>query len=337
MKNVTIRDVADRAGVSHQTVSRVINNQPHVAEETRQNVLAIVEELGYIPNASARSLALNKTHILGLIVPDFNEPVYTDALIGAEMEAKRRGYFFMLGITKSDETKESEYFRLLTEQRVEGILFMYPGQEVEYDHYYLDFLINQQLPLVSIAYQSRQKCLTVVNIDNQYGGHLATRHLINKGHRHIGLITGLSLWQPARRRTEGYRQALEEAGIAFDSALIEGGDWKFNGGECAAQKLLERSPHVTAIFAQNDYMAIGAIRAIRACGRRVPEDVAVLGYDDVPVAAYYDPPLSTISQPMQEVGQTAAQLLIDLIGDPHAEPREILLKPTLVLRESTGD
>ena len=337
MKSVTIRDVADRAGVSYQTVSRVINNQPNVAEDTRQNVLAVVEELGYIPNASARSLALNKTHILGLIVPDFTEHVYADALIGAEMEAKRRGYFFMLGITKSDETKESEYFRLLTEQRVEGILFMYPGQEVDYDHHYLDFLIDQQLPLVSIAYQSRQKRLTVVNIDNHYGGYLATQYLIDKGHHHIGLITGLSVWQPARRRTEGYRQALEDAGIAFDEKLIEVGNWRFDGGEAAAQKLLERAPHITAIFAQNDFLAIGAIRAIRACGRRVPEDVAVIGYDDVPVAAYYSPPLSTIRQPMQEVGQLAAQQLIDLIGDPHAEPREILLKPTLVPRESTGD
>lgn len=336
MKKVTIRDVADWAGVSYQTVSRVINNSPDVAAKTRQHVLAVVTELGYFPNATARSLASRKTHTLGLIVPDFYEHVYIEAIIGAEMEAKKHGYFFILGITESDDSEEPEYFRLLTERRVEGILFLYPSLATDQDHHYLGRLIDQQLPLVTIAYQALHHQLTIVNVDNVAGGYQATRCLIDGGHRHIGMITGPDLWQPARRRSQGYQQALAEAGIDYDPALMQAGDWSFDSGETAAGVLLERAPHITALFAQCDHMAIGAIRTLRAAGRAVPGDVAVIGYDDVPVARYYQPTLSTVCQPMRQVGQVAARLLIEMIGDPHAEPREVLLAPTLVGRESTG-
>ena len=336
IKKVTIRDVAEKAGVSYQTVSRVINQSPNVSDVTRQRILDVIDELGYAPNATARSLASRKTHTLGLIVPDFYEHVYLEAIIGAEMEAKKRGYFFLLGITDSDDREEPEYFRLLTERRVEGILFLYPSLATDQDHHYLDLLVEQQLPLVTIAYQARQRRLTIVNVDNVNGGFQATHCLIDEGHRHIGMITGNPLWQPALRRTEGYRQALAEAGITYDDRLVGAGDWSFDSGAMAVGLLLERAPHLTAIFAQNDQMAIGAIRALRAAGRRVPEDVAVIGYDDIPVARYYHPTLSSVSQPMRQVGQVAVRLLLDRIGDPHAEPDEVLLKPVLIQRESTG-
>lgn len=337
MAKVTIRDVANHAGVSYQTVSRVINHSPSVAEATRQHVLNVIAELGYVPNATARSLASRKTHTLGLIVPDFYEHVYIESIIGAEREGKKHGYFFMLGITESDDRKEPEYFRLLTERRVEGILFLYPSLATGHDHHYLNLLIEQQLPLVTIAYQALQRRLTMVDIDNFDGGYQATRCLIDNGHRHIAMITGNPLWQPARKRVEGYQRALADADIPYDEALVMPGDWSFESGGTASRLLLESAPHFTAIFAQNDQMAIGAIRALHGAGRRVPEDVAVIGYDDMPVARYYQPALSTISQPMREVGQIAARLLIEMIGDPHAEPREVLLKPTLVRRESTGN
>lgn len=336
MRKITIRDVATRAGVSYQTVSRVINNSPFVADHTRQHVLQVVEELGYFPNATARSLASQKTHTLGLIVPDFNEYVYSEAIIGAEMEAKKQGYFFLLGITESDDVVEPEYFRLLAEKRVEGVLFLYPSLSTGKDHHYLDILLRQQVPLVTIAYQALQHKLTIVNIDNVEGGYRAAQCLVEAGHRHIGMITGPALWEPAQRRTQGYRQALREAGIPFDATLIEEGDWSFSSGEAAMRRLMARAPHMTALFAQNDPMAIGALRVLHAAGRRVPDDMAVIGYDDIPVAAYYQPSLTTMRQPMREVGRVAARKLIELIVNPGAEPEEILLKPVLARRESCG-
>jgi len=197
---ITIRDVADHAGVSYQTVSRVINNSPSVAEATRQHLLHVIGELVYVPNATARSLVSRKTHTLGLIVPDFAEHVYVEAITGAEMEAKKHGYFFMLGITESDDHGEPAYFRMLTERRAEGILFLYPSLATDQDHHYLDLLVEQQLPLVTIAYQALSRRLTIVNVDNVDGGYQATRCLIEDGHQHIGMITGKPLWQPARKR-----------------------------------------------------------------------------------------------------------------------------------------
>lgn len=334
MKKVTIRDVATRAGVSYQTVSRVINNHPDVAAQTREHVRQVVEELGYFPNATARSLASQKTRTLGVIVPDFHEYVYIEAIIGAEQEAKKQGYFFMLGITESDDVHEPEYFRLLAERRVEGILFLYPSLSTGRDHHYLDILIQHQVPLVTIAYQALNHTLTIVNVDNTTGGYLATRYLVEQGHRHIGLITGPPLWEPAQRRTEGYQKALAEAGIAYNPTLIEPGDWSYESGERAMRCLLARAPQLTAVFAQNDPMAIGALRALRAAGKRVPQDLALIGYDDIPVAPYIDPALTTIRQPMREVGRVAARLLIEALNHPEAEPREILLTPTLVRRDS---
>ena len=295
--------MANKAGVSYQTVSRVINHSPNVSDKTRQQVLQVVEDLGYFPNATARSLASNKTRTLGLIVPELSEHVYIEAIKGAEKEAKKHGYFFMLGITESDNADEPEYFRWLAERRVEGNLFLYPSLENGKDHHYLDILLNAQLPLVTIAYQALNRKLTIVNIDNEDGGQQATAHLISRGHRHIGMITGHHLWEPSQRRTQGYQRALEAADIPHDPALIEAGDWSYESGEQGMVSLLERAPHLTAIFAQNDQMAIGAIRGLTAMGRLVPDDVAVIGYDGMPITQYYQPSISTIYQPMDAVGQ----------------------------------
>jgi len=327
--------VATKAGVSYQTVSRVINHSPNVSEKTRQQVLQAVEELGYFPNATARSLASQKTHTLGLIVPDMGEYVYIEAIKGAEKEAKKHGYFFMLGITESDDTNEPEYFRWLAERRVDGNLFLYPSLETGKDHHYLDILVNAQLPLVTIAYQALNRKLTIVNIDNEDGGRQATEHLLSLGHEHIGMITGHHLWEPTRRRTQGYLRALEAAGIRYEPALVVNGDWSYASGEQGMRELLQRVPQITAVFAQNDQMAIGAIRVLQATGRCVPDDVAVIGYDGMPITRYFQPAISTIVQPMEAVGREAARLLIKIIDNPHVEPQEILLKPHLVRREST--
>lgn len=334
MKRVTIQDVAAAAGVSYQTVSRVINDKPDVAEETRRRVWQVIEELGYQPSAIARSLVSKRTYTLGLITADFSDYFFTQVIVGAEAEARKQGYFFMLCSTERNPADEPQYLTLLTERQVDGILFARPSTEEDSRH--IVSLIQQGVPLVTTAYWLPGEKLTVVDVDNVDGGLQATKCLTELGHREIGMITGPVGWKSVHDRTEGYKLALERAGIPFDTSLIEHGDWSYQGGYEAVGRLLAKAPQITALFAQNDRMAIGAMRALREAGRRIPDDVALVGYDDIPPAAYCYPPLTTIRQPMQQVGEVATQLLIELINDPAARRKEVLLRTELIRRGTCG-
>lgn len=329
-KRLTIAEVAREAGVSSQTVSRVINNRPDVAPETRQRVQQVINRLGYQPNAIARSLASRRTRTLGLITADFSDYFFTQVIAGAEIEARKQGYFFMLGSTERNPQDEPEYIRLLTEYRVQGILFARPSAEP--DNRYLLDLLRDGAPVVTTAYHLPGADLTVVDVDNVDGARQATRYLLECGRRQIAMITGPTTWKSVSDRTRGYRLALEEAGVGFDPDLIAQGDWSYRSGYRAMQELLARGVSFSALFAQNDQVAIAAIRALREAGRRVPEDVAVVGYDDIPVAEYCDPPLTTIRQPMREVGEVATKLLIQAIEEPGTAQGEVLLKAELIRR-----
>jgi len=332
MKKVTIRDVAAAAGVSYQTVSRVINERPDVAEETRRRVRQVIEELGYQPSAVARGLASKRTYTLGLITADFSDYFFSQVIVGAEIEAREHGYFFMLCSTERNPDDEPEYLRLLTERQVDGILFARPSTEQDSRH--IVSLLRRDVPLVTTAYHVPGEDLTVVDVDNVDGGLQATQCLIDGGRWHIGMITGPPDWKSVKDRSIGYRLALERAGIPFDESVIEHGDWSYGSGYEATRRLLERNTRFTALFVQNDRMATGAIQALRQAGHRIPDDVAIVGYDDIPAAAYCHPPLTTIRQPMQQVGEIATQRLIELIDNPDAERQEILLKTDLVRRGS---
>ena len=331
---VTIRDVAAAAGVSYQTVSRVINHRPDVAEETRQRVWQVIEELGYQPSAIARGLVSKRTYTLGLITADFSDYFFTQVIVGAEVEARRHGYFFMLCSTERNPDDEPEYLRLLTERQVDGILFARPSTEQDSRH--IVSLIRQGVPLVTTAYHVPGERLTVVDVDNIDGGFQATQCLIDGGHRRIGMITGPLDWKSAQDRDRGYRLALERASIPYNGSLVEHGDWSYESGYEATVRLLEKPVGFTSLFIQNDRMATGAMQALRQAGRSIPDDVGIVGYDDIPAAAYCHPPLTTIRQPMQEVGEIATRKLIELIDDPDAEREEILLKTDLVHRGSAG-
>lgn len=331
-KSATIRDVAAAAGVSPQTVSRVINNRPDVAPQTRRRIWQIIQELGYQPSALARALVSKRTYALGLITADFSDYFFTQVIVGAEAEARRNGYFFILCSTERNPADEPEYLRLLTERQVDGILFARPSTEQDSRH--VASLVRQGVPLVTTAYHLPGEQLTVVDVDNVQGGLQATRHLVSRGHRRIGMITGPADWKSVKDRSEGYRQALEAADIPFDPRCVVHADWSYEGGYLAMQQLLLQAPDLTALFAQNDCMAIGAMRALREAGRRIPEDVAVVGFDDIPAAAYCYPPLTTMRQPMQEVGRVATRLLLELIQDPATERKEVLLNAELVHRSS---
>jgi LacI family transcriptional regulator len=331
-RQLTILHVAREAGVSYQTVSRVLNDRPDVAPETRERVQAIINRLGYQPNASARSLASKRTRTLGLITADFSDYFFTQVIAGAEVEARAQGYRFMLGSTERNLQDEPAYLHLLAERHVDGILLARPGAESESK--VLHDLLQEGVPIVTTAYYLVGEPITVVDVDNVEGGYQATQCLLEDGHREIALITGPTTWKSVANRTAGYVKALREAGVTSSADLRAEGDWSYQSGYQAARALLEGGRPFTAIFAHNDQMAIGALRALREAGLRVPRDVSVIGYDDIPGAAYAVPALTTIRQPMREVGAVAARLLIEAIESPSAAHREVLLKTELIRRES---
>jgi LacI family transcriptional regulator len=331
-KRATIRDVATRAGVSHQTVSRVINLNPNVADDTRERVQAAIRELGYVPSPMARGLLSNRTHSLGVVADDISDGFFARMVAGAEAEARRRGYYLMIGSVEPDDD-ERGYLRLMVERRVEGLILARPSTPLAQD----DLLParNAGVPLVGVG-ASVLPGFPVVDVDNHQGGYDATRHLLEHGHHRIATIVGPREWPSAAARLEGYRRALRESGIAEDPALVEYvSDWGLGSGQAAAARLLERNVSFTAVFAQSDLIALGAIRQLRDARLRVPDDVSIVGYDDLPVADFVEPGLTTVHQPMQEVGALAASLLLDqLTGVATLEAGARLLPAVLVARHT---
>jgi DNA-binding LacI/PurR family transcriptional regulator len=329
----TIRDVAERAGVSHQTVSRVLNHQHPVSPQTRARVEEAIRELNYVPSPIARGLNSNRTHSIGLVSTNISDHFFAEVAAGAEIEARRHGYYLVIAsVEEHAEADERAYLRLMLERRVEGLIVARPR---------LPIILNPptrsplEVPLVAIA-SSESPGLTVVDVDNRRGGLDAVSFLLAQGHTRIATITGPAVWQSSRARLEGYQDALRQAGIALDPSLVEQAPgWGLADGQAAMARLLARGVRFTALFAYSDLIAIGAIRELRANGMRVPEDVSVVGYDDIPVAAFLEPPLTTVSQPMREVGERAASLLLGAIsgggnGRVHLLPVRLVARGSVV-------
>lgn len=337
MRRATIRDVARRARVSHQTVSRVINGHNSVAPPTRDRVLAVIRELEYVPSAVARSLTSQRTHTLGMVTTDVSDHFFSEAVAGAEAEARRRGYFLIIGsIEEGSEDDERTYLRLMLERRVEGLIVAVPRLRLAPD----DLLAETaaRMPTVLVASDVELPGADLVDIDNRRGGADATEHLVSLGHRAIATITGPLDWPSARSRLDGYRDALRKAGVPVDRGLVEPCvDWGLESGRRAAERLLGAGARITAIFAQSDLLALGAIAALRSRGLRVPDDVSVVGFDDIAVASVFDPPLTTVRQPMREVGELAARLIGDRAsGARQAKGARHVLRAPLVVRGSAA-
>jgi DNA-binding LacI/PurR family transcriptional regulator len=340
VKRPTMRDVAAVAGVSHQTVSRVINDDARVREGTRQRVLDAIRSLGYEPNAVAQSLASNRTHTIGMVAPDISDHAFGQAAAGAEAAARRRGFFLIVG-TVEDELAGDEpaYLRLMLQRRVEGLIIARPSRELEGSKLLAE--AASRVPIVTIAPHRNRRDVSMVDVDNRRGAREATAYLLEQGHRAIATITGPIDWTSAAARLDGYRRALSAEGITADPALIESGeDWGLLSGQAAVRRLLDRGRHFTAIFAQSDLLALGAISELRERGMEIPAELSVIGYDDIPVARFVDPPLTTIQQPMREVGAAAAAIVIDSIvshrsGESPAPIRQRLRAP-LVVRGSVA-
>jgi DNA-binding LacI/PurR family transcriptional regulator len=331
-RRATIRDVATHAGVSHQTVSRVINGSPNVATETRERVLATITELGYVPSPMARGLISNRTHSIGIVAEDISDQTFARWVAGAERAARARGFYLMIGSVEPEDD-ERGYLRLMLERRVEGLLLARPHAALDTGD--IERLSNAGVPIVSIG-SSRVPGI-VVDVDNRQGGYDATRHLLEQGHRAIATVVGPAEWPSSDARHEGYREALAEAGVAYDPALVEqAGDWGLESGRAAAARLCAKGATFTALFAHSDLIALGAIRELRLAGQAVPRDVSVVGYDDLPVAPYMDPPLTTVHQPMEELGALAATLLLDQLGGEARVAGDQLLPAELISRESVA-
>ncbi len=340
-QRVTINQVAQAAGVSIKTVSRVTNNLPDVAPETRKRVQAVIQQLGYQPSAIARGLASKKTHTIGLINADFTDGNISMMVLGAKREALSRGYLITLGSTDIDKTNQAEYVRLLANQSVEGIIFVRPCPEAINDSLTdvtnLKQILNAGIPVVALtSLPVKHPHMIVVDTDNVCGGRIATQYLLELGHRRIATITGPPSATSVKGQTLGYQQALKEARIPLQPRLVVTGDWSYQSGAQATQELIARNETFTAIVAQNDRMAMGAIHVLVSYGFRIPEDISIIGYDGEVWTEFCRPPLTTIALPFLKMGAIAAQMLIDRIeGQEHdSKHQDIILKPEIIERSS---
>ncbi|HYY46163.1 MAG TPA: LacI family DNA-binding transcriptional regulator [Candidatus Angelobacter sp.] len=332
VKRVSVKDVAARSGVSFQTTSKVLNGKGSVSDRTRKRILLAAKDLGYVPNILARSLVIRSTRAIGLVAGDFSDPNLSRFIVGAEQEARRQGQAIVISSIDADGSGGDRALRALIERRVDGVLLAAPQMEEDIT---IARLLNRQIPTVSLHHVPGGQVATVGS-DHSLTGRLATRHLIDLGHRRIATITGPLVRRVTQSRLRGYRQALDEAGIRYDGSLVEEGDWQISGGFEATRRLLSRRSDLTAIFVHNDTMAIGALSALHGSGMRVPEQCAVVGCDDIDIAAFTIPPLSTVRVPFYETGEKALQLLLQMIATGSSEVRRVMLPVQLVPRASSG-
>jgi len=329
----TIREVAETAGVSYATVSHVINKTRLVSPETRERVLAAMDALEYRPNALARSLRQGKTNTIGLVLPDSANPFFAEISRSIEDEAFKKGYSVFLCNTELDTQRELFYVDVLSKKQVDGIIFVAAGDQADS----LDFLLRQNMPVVMIDRDLPNVEVDAVLTDHQLGGFLATHHLIELGHTCIACIAGPSTITPSAERMTGYQQALEQSGLSYNEHLIIRGDYHAQSGMEITHAILKMNPRPTAIFALNDLMALGALRAAAEAGYSIPRDLAVVGYDDLELARFTNPPLTTIAQPKKEIGAQAVNLLVDRMSHWSRPPSRLVLAPQLIIRRSTKE
>ena len=327
----TIRDVARQAGVSHQTVSRVINGSSDVLPDTRAVVEAAIEELGYRPSAIARSMARGLTHTLAIISPNLTDYTFASVVEGAELEARQHNYFVLSSSASDPQAFHELVDELVGHRRVDGLIVINPYADDRYMH------IPKEFPVVFVGARSHDELVCSISLDDGKVAYEATQHLISLGHKRIGLITGPMEEDCSQDRLEGFRRALDEAGISFDESLVFEGDWSASSGRDALLDFIKKDNLPTAIFAQNDRMAMGVMRAARDVNLNVPDKLSVIGVDDMPLSSYFDPPLTTMRQDMPRIGQEATRILLDIIHKKSSAPRELKLSAQLVVRQSTSN
>ena len=331
MPTATLKDVAERAQVSRATVSRVLNNNPKVAEDLRVRVLDAIRQLGYQPNRAARRLRASSSDVLGLIISDIENPFFTSVVRGVEDTAYEHQLSIVLCNTDEDLVKQQMYLRVMQAERVAGLIIS-PTNINE------DFSDLKQLGIPVIFLDRRTDAFEAdaVLVDNVGGAYLAVKHLLDLGYTRIGMIGGFPHLTTGRERYEGYRKAFQAARLPVDERLIKVGNFKTESGHRLAKELITASAPPQAIFVANNLMTLGALRAMREHGVRIPEDIALVGFDDMPWANELCPPLTAVSQPTYELGQETVLLLLRRLAEPDAPVRTVILQPRLVVRESCG-
>jgi LacI family transcriptional regulator len=328
---VTIKDVAREAAVSVATVSRVLNGASVVRAETARRIKDVASALRYTPHGGARSLITKKTHTLGVLLPDLYGEFFSEVIRGIDSAARGTGYHILVSRSYEGRREIEEAMRAMR-GRVDGVLLMSPDVDAE-------SLLNvpSNLPIVLLCSASKGSEIDSVTIQNFRGARDMVAHLLSLGHRRIAIIKGAAGNYDAAERLRGYRTALRDAGVDPEHSLERDGEFTEDGGYAATLRLLEVKPRPTAIFAANDSMAIGALSALRESGVRVPADMAVAGFDDIPLARYMDPPLSSVKVPISDLGARAVEMLLGRIAhnNGHAPKRE-RVSTELVIRRSCG-
>ncbi len=330
--NVTIYDVAREAGVSMATVSRVVNGNPNVKPATRKKVLDVIQRIGYRPNAVARGLASKKTTTVGVVIPDISNPLYAELARGIEDIATMYHYNIILCNSDLKEAKELQLIETLLEKQVDGLLFL--GSEITEEH--RKIFQATSVPVVLAASQDDQGELPYVNIDHVAAAKEATNVLIKEGHQKIAYIgTSLTNTVQGLPRFRGYQAALEENGIPFDENLVRIGNGRYSSGYEAMKELLDKDDSISAVFVATDEMAVGAIHAVQDHALNVPDQVSVIGCNNIPIASQVRPLLSTVSVPLYDIGAVAMRLLTKYMNNEEIQTGQVILEYDLELRDST--
>lgn len=327
-KNITILDVARESGVSYATVSRVLSGFEFVKDSTRSRVVEAAERLGYVANAQARSLAGGRSQVIGVLIPGLDNGYIGEVIRGVDEELARVNYDLMLYTTHRHRGRESHYVNLIANGLTEGLILVVPLISKAY----LVALQERSFPYVLIDQGEFTGASSVVDSTNWQGAYEATRYLIDLGHRRIGFIAGLKELSSAVERFKGYQAALNDFQIPFDPALVAEADFTSLGGQGAARKILQAQP--TALFAANDLMALGAMECLREMGLRIPQDVSLVGFDDIPQMSITHPKITTVHQPLDEMARTAVKLLLEQLENPDTPPRRVTLETHLCIRDS---
>jgi len=332
---VTISDIAREAGVAKSTVSKVLSGVASVSQNTRERVLEVARRLNYHPSVVAQSLKSKKTRAIGLVLPNIMNPFFLYILKGVEDAAIENGYIVVFCESDNKKNKESLYFQIFEERWVDGVIFSGVEDDSE-EEKYIKSLHEKGIPVVLIDREIEGYFTNAVLIDNKGAAFTATTYLLELGHRRIASIVGPQNIKIFVKRLEGYKVALSKYGVDFDPRMVVEGDLSVESGAAAIQKLMAEGLRFTAVFASNDLMAIGAMKELQRIGIKIPRDISIVGFDDIPLAALVTPSLTTVSQPAYEMGMEAVNLIKKNIESGKAIESKIILPTKLVVRESVA-
>lgn len=332
-KRVTIRDIAKMAKVSHMTVSRALNNDPRIREETKKRILELVDKLNYRPDARARTFVSKKSNLIGLVVSDISNPFYAELARGIEDKAHEEGYNVIFCSTDNKPERMETYVHLMMDAGVDAFIFA----STRIREPVVEKLIDERFPLVLVNRRLRGEAYNYVVLNNIRGAYEITEHLINLGYRRIAIITGTSNMSTGLDRLKGYQQALKDSRIEFSENYAIQGPFTRGTGYEGTKHLLTMKNRPEAIFGGNDYIAMGVIDAVEELGLHIPEDIALVGFDDTEFASNQRIRLTTVSQRKYEMGNLGVQILIDYIERKETDyTHKIILEPRLIIRESCG-